>query len=298
MTCAKRPHRHDPRPGHFRARLLLLPALALLLGALGLFAAAPAQAATPAGTVWSATLNVKKIWDGAGLGCNSTYPSLARQCSTATTLSSDSFSVGGANYLIMTIGLIDGTLVIAFQGEPNAALKSLAFCVGNRAFSLSGLTAGNISLARLRPDPALSWSVGDTVSLSIGVSCSQQAEPNWIDDSAGNTGGGNTGNTNTNTGGGGGGGGGTSVPSGDAALSALSVLGNDKSVAPLDPAFDPDTTDYTSAVPHAVSAVRLMPTSRDRDATVSVNGQPLARGGSRLHSPVRGPQRHRGGDDR
>ncbi|MCY4360621.1 MAG: cadherin-like beta sandwich domain-containing protein, partial [Gammaproteobacteria bacterium] len=92
----------------------------------------------------------------------------------------------------------------------------------------------------------------------------------------------NTGNSNTNTGGGGGcssgSGGGTSAPSGDAALSGLSVLGNDKRLTALDPAFDPDTTGYASAVPHAVSAVRLIPTRRDRDATVSVGGQPLARG--------------------
>ena len=38
--------RPDPRPGRSRARLSLLPAIALLLGALGLFAAAPAQAQT------------------------------------------------------------------------------------------------------------------------------------------------------------------------------------------------------------------------------------------------------------
>ena len=58
MTCARReagaqrpapsagsPHKPDPRPGRRRARLFrLLPALALLFGALGLFAAAPASA--------------------------------------------------------------------------------------------------------------------------------------------------------------------------------------------------------------------------------------------------------------
>ena len=62
MTCARRlagahrpapsagcPRKSDLRPGRRRARLsLLLPALALLLGALGLFAAAPAQAQNPA----------------------------------------------------------------------------------------------------------------------------------------------------------------------------------------------------------------------------------------------------------
>ena len=57
MTCARReagahrpapsagsPRKSDPRPGRRRARLSLLPALALLFGALGLFAAAPASA--------------------------------------------------------------------------------------------------------------------------------------------------------------------------------------------------------------------------------------------------------------
>ena len=73
------------------------------------------------------------------------------------------------------------------------------------------------------------------------------------------------------------GGGSTPVASSDAALSALSVLGIDKSVAALNPAFHPDTTDYTAEVAHAVSSVRLIPSSRHRDAVVTVDGETLAR---------------------
>ena len=47
-TPARAPSRPGPRSGRARARLSLLPALALLLGALSLFAAAPAEAQTPA----------------------------------------------------------------------------------------------------------------------------------------------------------------------------------------------------------------------------------------------------------
>ena len=65
---AKSPSRPDPRPGRRRARLPgLLPALALLLGALSLFKSTPAKAQT---TIWSATLSVQQTSiSGNPVGC-------------------------------------------------------------------------------------------------------------------------------------------------------------------------------------------------------------------------------------
>ena len=91
MTCARRPagarkpapsagspSRPDPRPGRRRARLpsLLLPALALLLGALVLFPAAPAQAQAPGAptglNVWPRDAGLGLTWK-AGSGTPTGY---------------------------------------------------------------------------------------------------------------------------------------------------------------------------------------------------------------------------------
>ena len=78
----------EPRTGRRRALPFgLLPALALLLGALGLFAAAPAAAQT-----WSAMLTVKAP-DG-DRGCFATTGDHA--CTTA--LDDDDFTVGDTEY--------------------------------------------------------------------------------------------------------------------------------------------------------------------------------------------------------
>ena len=59
--------RPDARTGRARARLSLLPVLALLLGTLGLFAATPAQAQTPtpqAPTVFAVPEGLDAWWYG------------------------------------------------------------------------------------------------------------------------------------------------------------------------------------------------------------------------------------------
>ncbi len=72
-------------------RPALLPVLAALLGALGLFAAAPAAAQTP---IWSATLTVD---EGSGfLGCSTAAS--ADNCSVA--LSEDEFEYNGVTYRV------------------------------------------------------------------------------------------------------------------------------------------------------------------------------------------------------
>ena len=93
-----------PRPAR-------LPVLALLLGALGLFGAAPAEAQT---TVWSATLTVDDIDDdGAFLGCaTSTCPSL---------LTEDEFQHNGEKYTVTDLFYNNGRVSLKLRGiQPSA----------------------------------------------------------------------------------------------------------------------------------------------------------------------------------
>ena len=91
--AAGSPSRPDPRTGRSRARFsLLLPALALLLGALGLFAAAPAAAQT---TYWSATLTVDQTTTYFGCDNNDDDHD---NCSVA--LDDDDFTFGGKTYAV------------------------------------------------------------------------------------------------------------------------------------------------------------------------------------------------------
>ena len=112
MTCARREvgapppaastpagsARPDPRSGRRRARLsLLLPVLALLLGAFGLFAAAPAEAQT---TIWSATLTVDGKdgnFDAVERGCSNVLASIDN-CSRV--LTDDDFTIQGTTYAV------------------------------------------------------------------------------------------------------------------------------------------------------------------------------------------------------
>ena len=89
----------------------LLPVLALVLGALGLFAAAPAAAQT---TVWSATLTVDDIDDdGAYLGCDGTG------CSSA--LTEDELEHNGERYTVASLYYNNGKVSLKLGGiQPSA----------------------------------------------------------------------------------------------------------------------------------------------------------------------------------
>ena len=67
-------------------------------------------------------------------------------------------------------------------------------------------------------------------------------------------------------------------PSTDASLSTLEAAGAQGSPLALRPAFAPETTAYTVAVPYAVAGVRLAPAAGDEGATVTVNGVEVAPG--------------------
>ncbi len=108
--------RPDPRGG--RARLaLLLPVLALLLGALSLFAAAPAQAQT----LWSTTLTVDR--DFGVYGCDDSASS-QDDCSVA--LTDHEFTHGGTTFTVEALywTSANGDFSIRFTGISGAYARS------------------------------------------------------------------------------------------------------------------------------------------------------------------------------
>ena len=207
----------------------------------------------PSGTIWSATLNVKDLGAGAGIGCTDSVVA-ENDCQTATTLSGNTFTAGGNSYAVR--GVRTTTTGNFFRlnfsgGAPNSALKALNFCVGDRAFSLSGLAGSPSSVVTLNPNPALSWSVGDSVSLSIGSSCTAQTmTPTQSTDA---------------------------TLSGLTATSSMSVSGTFTALT-LSPAFAAATTAYTATVGNSITHVKLTPTVNDSGATVTVQGTTVSSG--------------------
>ncbi len=167
--------RPDPRGG--RARLsLLVPVLALLLGALGLLAAAPAQAQT---TVWSATLTVVDVSDANG--CNNSY-GVGSRCADSSVLDDDDFNhdVSGTstNFEFYRIWSSTNRLLLEFRGTSATNIKTklagLTFTVG------TGMSAKNFAIADATQNTSetrqlqwsgttanLGWSEDDTVALKL-----------------------------------------------------------------------------------------------------------------------------------
>ena len=179
--------RPDPLGGRTRLSRLL-PVLALLLGALGLFAAAPAQAQT---TVWSATLTVDQasLYHGCGyLGMDA--------CSSA--LTEDEFSYGGTDYTIKSV-VRSGHLWLVFESPvtPQGAktgLTGLTLTVGTgataRTYSVADafvLTVGG-ALDGLRWTSPPSWSDGNTVAMKLTApaTTTKPAKPTGLSATAGN----------------------------------------------------------------------------------------------------------------
>ena len=163
------PSRGSPfRPD--RAHLsVLLPALALFLGALSLFA--PSQALAQATTVWSGTLTVAPTLEG--VGChNDITATAARRCSSTSALSDDDFTYEGVSYGIVAVEIITQTNVLAVtidRNPPPYFRENAILHVGSRQFRLSHArrASSGSRLAFHWSNPGLSWSVGDTVSLSL-----------------------------------------------------------------------------------------------------------------------------------
>ena len=161
----------------------LLPVLALLLGALGLFAAGPAAAQT-----WSATLTVKAP-DG-DRGCFSTTG--AHACTTA--LDDDDFTVGATSYDVYGLVVSEtqgGTryLYLYLNRKIPDAVKALKLCLGATGFALSDGTLDDDVPANDKnvvqwSSSAVSgipgWDVGDTVAVSLASSCEAAAVPSEV----------------------------------------------------------------------------------------------------------------------
>ena len=143
-------------------RPALLPALALLLGALGLFAAAPAQAQNTV-TLWSAMLDVQNydytrahFGHIVGRGCTEPrFVSTTYRCRGA--LTDDSFSYGGQTYRVAVLQstsyLFSGTrrnqIDIALDRNIPAAIAQRAtLVVGSTRWSLADGAVGGFSVYR------------------------------------------------------------------------------------------------------------------------------------------------------
>ena len=149
MSCARR------RPA-------LLPVLALLLGALGLFAAAPAEAQRTV-TLWSAMLDVQNydytrahFGHIVGRGCTEPrFVSTTYRCRGA--LTDDSFSYGGQTYRVAVLQhtnyLFSGTrrhqIDIALDRNIPAAIAQRAtLVVGSTRWPLADGAVGGFSVYR------------------------------------------------------------------------------------------------------------------------------------------------------
>ena len=145
-------------------------ALLLVLAAVAFGAPEQAQAQV---NVWSGTLTVHDPGvSGAGLGCHNASAATADWCSRTSALSDDDFTVDSSSSAFTWIALnSSGRLKLQFT--PLASrLRGLTFHVGNSAFSfLSADEIEDFSTVSEREwnNTGLSWSVGDTVSLSLTI---------------------------------------------------------------------------------------------------------------------------------
>ena len=173
------------RASVFRLSPLLLLAAALV--ALAVFFAPggqPAQAQTT--TVWSATLTVKDV-GGGSTGCN-----IATATSCATFLTDNTFTFDGTNYTIKAVTLNAGGLRLLLD---KAVPGALTFRVGNTSLAVSNASLGTREVQNdvaAWTNTGLSWSDGDTVSLSLTEPSTNTPTPStpsvkvcWDDDANG-----------------------------------------------------------------------------------------------------------------
>ncbi len=143
----------------------------LALAAVAVFAvllATPARAQTDA--VWSATLTVKDLGNSV-YGCDNDVP--GKECSSTPVLSDDDFELGypATTYTVTEITLSNGGLGVFFDKDVNTALSGLSLRVGSTWLAFPDSDEGYF-LGNKLPywvTSGLSWSDGDTVSLSIVV---------------------------------------------------------------------------------------------------------------------------------
>ncbi len=163
-TSAESPRWPEPRPGRARARLSLLPVLALLLGALSLFAAAPVQAQT---TVWSGTLTAKAdVVFGGGLGCDAS--TTGALCSDTAILTDNDFTYDGTTYTISIAYLADSAeLSISFTASAASLVAAdLTLKVGSNEYELSDANNSNVTTIKWIKSGLL-WKTDETIELQL-----------------------------------------------------------------------------------------------------------------------------------
>ena len=228
--------RPDPQTGRRCARLsLLVPVLALLLGALGLFAAVPAQAQV---TVWSATLTTHDLGNSVSGCSNAGQAGSDWYCTRTATLSDDDFVHDGATYTVRGIYTGSGDVTLRFTSTlPAQFVAGASLKAGTLTLALADATFNSSVGYRWSPDTPVNWSVGSTVSLSLVLAQGTQS-------------------SNANL----------------SALTATSSTSASGTYTDLDfGTFAKGTTSYTVTVAADVSHVKLTPTVEDTGkATVKV----------------------------
>jgi len=138
--------------------------LAALLGALSLFAAAPAAAQI---NVWSATLTVADVIPGFITGCDN--DTSGSGCDDATVLMDDEFNYGGTDYTIIFLAVSSGQLTITLASEQNwDLLGGLTLHVGSSTFALAdAVESSSAPNERSWPNTGLTWTVGTPVQLKL-----------------------------------------------------------------------------------------------------------------------------------
>ena len=133
--------------------------LAALLGALLLFAAAPAQAQT---TVWSATLTAKDILASVIFGCDNTVS--GTECSSTSVLTEDQFTHNGVTYDVTYMEITsDGILRIILNKNIPGGFASFTLEVDSSSIGSPSVSGVDMSWS----NTGLSWTVNQQVSLSL-----------------------------------------------------------------------------------------------------------------------------------
>ena len=139
------------------------------------------RATTPRDATWSATLTPQANALGTDPGCSNIVADA--NCSSASVLTENEFAVGGTASSIVLIRTTStgSEMSVSFSTNVRTALAGYQFCVGPRGFPFSSdAFSGGNNVAAWTPSPALAFSVGVTVPLSIvppGSSCSAGAAP-------------------------------------------------------------------------------------------------------------------------
>ena len=148
--------------------------------------AQPAQAQT---TIWSATLTVTDTAGGGQtLGCEN--PTAGRSCSSTSVLTDDDFTYGGVQYEVVWIRLFTNSGFLQFQlnkAIPADLKAALTLHVGSSQFPLAIAALTESGKRASWGSTGLTWSVGDTVSLSLvepppKPTVSLSASPSMVDE--------------------------------------------------------------------------------------------------------------------